>query len=394
MTTSDAASGRGNSNDKVRRHNLSVVLRLTHRSQGIARSALTRQTGLNRSTIAALVGELVERELLVETEPDASRQVGRPSPVALPSPRALAFAVNPEIDAVTIAAVGLGGKVVTRLRRPTASVPTVDEAVAISAAAIAQLRKQFEGEHKIVGVGVAVPGLVRASDGVVRLAPHLGWHDQPFAQLLEGATGLSVRAANDASVGILAENTFGAGRGVDDLIYLNGGASGIGGGIMADGRAIGGVDGYAGEFGHTLVTSPGSLCHCGASGCLETEVRRDRLLELTGLADADGDELESALLAAASPAIATEVERQLGFLAVALRNAINTLNPSKVVLGGFLSSLYAVAPDHLDSLVAAHPLTSSGESISIGRAQLGANILMIGAAELAFDSVLDDPASF
>jgi predicted NBD/HSP70 family sugar kinase len=174
---------------------------------------------------------------------------------------------------------------------------------------------------------------------------------------------------------------------VADLIYLNGGASGIGGGIMASGRLIGGADGYAGEFGHTLVNTAGALCHCGASGCLETEVRRDRLLALAGLSDADSEELESALLGATSPSIAAEVERQLDFLAIALRNAINTLN-------GFLSSLYAVAPGYLDALVAAEPLAASREPIAIRRAELGANLLMIGAADLAFEPLLDDPASF
>ena len=390
MTTS--TDGRGNS--EVRRHNLSIVLRQAHESQGIPRSTLTRRTGLNRSTIAALVGELVDRELIVEAEPDASNQVGRPSPLALPGPRAVGIAINPEVDAVTIAVVGLGGRVLKRVRRPTASVPSVAEAIEISAGAVAELAAEFGADHTIVGIGVAVPGLVRARDGLVRLAPHLGWHDQPFAELLERATGYRVRAANDASVGILAESTFGAGRGVADLIYLNGGASGIGGGIMASGRVLGGADGYAGEFGHTLVNSNGALCHCGAVGCLETEVRRDRLLALVGLSDADGDEFEAALLASRSPELQREVSRQLDYLAVALRNAINTLNPSKVVLGGFLSSLYAVAPDYLDALLGAPSLTASRESISIGRAQLGANLLMIGAGDLAFESVLDDPGSF
>jgi predicted NBD/HSP70 family sugar kinase len=394
MTLADAADGRGNSNDRVRQHNLSVVLRLVHRSRGIPRSALTRQTGLNRSTIAALVGELVERRLLVEVEPDASNQVGRPSPVAVPAPEALAFAINPEIDAITVAVVGLGGTVLKRVRRPTATVPTPDEAVAIGAEIVADLRAEFAGEHTILGIGVAVPGLVRARDGEVRLAPHLGWVDQPFALALERACGYPVRAANDANAGTVAESTFGAGRGVSDLIYLNGGSSGIGGGIISAGRVLGGVDGYAGEFGHTLVNSAGALCHCGASGCLETEVRRDRLLALLGLTDADSDELEAALLASADPVIHSEVERQLDFLAVALRNAINTLNPGTIILGGFLGSLYAVAPERLDALVASQPLVAPRESVTIVRSELGANRLMIGAAELAFESVLENPALF
>jgi predicted NBD/HSP70 family sugar kinase len=142
------------------------------------------------------------------------------------------------------------------------------------------------------------------------------------------------------------------------------------------------------------VNTSGTACHCGASGCLETEVRRDRLLNLLALTDVDSDELEATLVAARSPEVRREVERQLDFLAVALRNAINTLNPSKIILGGFLSSLYAVAPQYLDAMVATQPLLAPREAVSVVRSELGANRLMIGAAELAFEGVLDDPASF
>lgn len=386
------ADGRGNSD--VRRHNLSLVLRLVHQSQGVPRSQLTRSTGLNRSTIAALVGELVERELVVEAEPDASNQVGRPSPLALPGPRAIAFAVNPEIDAITVAVVGFGATVLRRLRRPLPGSPSVARAVSVTAELIEQLGAEFGGDHTILGIGAAIPGLVRARDGVVRLAPHLHWVDEPFAAELANATGLPVFAANDASLGTRAESLFGAGRGVADLIYLNGGASGIGGGSISGGRALTGVEGYAGEFGHTLVATDGEACHCGAVGCLETEVRRDRLVALTGLTDVDSDELEAALLSGETVDIRAEVDRQIDYLAVALRNAINILNPSTIVLGGFLGSLYAVAPDRLDRLLANGPLTASSELVSVVRSELGANRLMIGAAELAFESVLADPSSF
>ncbi|MEJ1229682.1 MAG: ROK family transcriptional regulator [Galbitalea sp.] len=391
MSIPGSEDGRGNSD--LRRHNLSLVLRLVHRSQGVPRSQLTRSTGLNRSTIAALVGELVERGLVVEAEPDASNQVGRPSPIALPGPRPVAFAVNPEVDAITVGAVALGGSVLIRTRRPL-PMPTVGQAVEASAAIIAQLRAEITPDHRVVGVGVAVPGLVRTADGVVRLAPHLGWVDEPLAAQLEAAVGYPVSAANDARLGTLAESTFGAARGVSDLVYLNGGASGIGGGIISGGRSLTGAQGHAGEFGHTLVNTNGVRCHCGADGCLETEVRRDRLLAVAGLTDADSDELEAKLVGETSAETRAEIERQLDFLGVALRNAINILNPSTIVLGGFLGALYAGASAYLDRLVASQPLAASSQLVSIRRSELGANRLMIGAAELAFERVLDDPSSF
>src|ERR1700761_5894372 len=225
MSTQETGDGRGNSD--VRRHNLALVLGLVHQSRGIPRSGLTRATGLNRSTIAALVGELAHLRLVLEGEPDATNQVGRPSPIVLPGPRAVAIAVNPEIDAITVGVVGLGGSVLRRVRHPLDAIPSATDAVRITAGLVATLRKEFETAHQIVGVGAAIPGLVRARDGDVRLAPHLGWSHAPFAYELEKAIDLPVFAANDANLGARAESIFGAGRGVSDLIYLNGGASGI-----------------------------------------------------------------------------------------------------------------------------------------------------------------------
>ena len=393
-TPVSAPGGLGNSNDSVRQHNLSVLLRVVHRTAGISRSQLTRQTGLNRSTIAALVGELVERELVVESEPDSHNQVGRPSPIVRPGPKPLAITINPEIDAITVGLVDLGGAVLRRVRHPLDRLPTAAEAVAISATMIDELRDEFDLSRRAVGIGVAVPGLVRSADGLVRLAPHLRWVDEPLAEMLEEATGFSVVAANDARLGTLAESIFGAGRGLTDMIYLNGGASGIGGGAIVNGQPLRGVSGYAGEFGHTLVNSGGQQCHCGATGCLETEVRRSTLLDAVGLTDADAEDLEAALLRSDSPSVRSEIERQLDTLAITLRNVVNTLNPELIVLGGFLGSLYAVAPERLDSDVAAQSLPSSRDSVKITRAELGLNILVIGAAELAFESVLADPSSF
>lgn len=382
--------GRNHTED-VHRHNLSAILTAVHHSGGVPRARLTELSGLNRSTVATLVAELVEARLVIEAEPDARERAGRPSRYVRPSPHPVAIAVNPEVDAITLGLVGLGGNVIQRVRRAVI-VPTAKDAVAAISAMIGEL--DLAGHlagRLVVGIGAAIPGLVRRVDGVVRLAPHLGWVDVPFAQLLEDATGLTVHAANDASLGASGERLFGAGRGIKDLVYLNGGASGIGGGIVSGGRPLGGAAGYAGELGHTLVRSDGIRCHCGASGCLETEVRRAPLLELVGLRDDSSDQLGDALKDSTSDAVRAEVARQLGFLGITLRNAINTLNPERIVLGGFLAAVYAAAPEKLEQSIAARPLTAIGESVSIVPAELGSDILMVGAAELAFSGLLADP---
>lgn len=384
----------GTNLDTVRRHNLAAVLGMVHRGGPLARSALTQATGLNRSTIGALVAELVDYGLVLEREPATSNRVGRPSPVVAPDGRVVALAVNPEIDAVTVGVVGLDATVHRRVRFPTGHVPTAQEAASIAAAVIDGLRPDLAAASRVVGIGVAVPGLVREEDGVVRLAPHLEWAEEPFAAELASATGYPVLAANDASLGANAERLFGAGRGASDLVYLNGGASGIGAGVIVGGSPLTGIDGYAGELGHTLVNSSGVRCHCGAIGCLETEVSQRALRAVLGMPAADGDELARALaaaVAAGDPAVSAEVDRQLAYLATALRNATNVFAPERIVLGGFLGALHALDPARLPALVAAQALAASAERLQIVPAALGTDILMIGAAELAFAPLLAAP---
>lgn len=381
----------GRGHESVRRHNLATVLASVHHSAGVSRSQLTAGTGLNRSTIAALVAELTTLGLVIETAAPATKRAGRPSPMVRPDRRTVAIAVNPEVDAITVAVVTLGGRVVERVRRPLDEAPSVADAVRT----VAELVHEFAGRHpEPVGIGVAVPGLVRTSDGLVRLAPHLGWIDEPLADRLSNATGLPVFAANDAGLGANAEYHFGAGRGMTDLIYLNGGASGIGGGIIANGRPLRGAGGYAGEFGHTLATGRATRDRTGAPGSFELEVNRSVLLTVLGIRDADAEGLEDALAVGVrtSRAAAEEVHRQLGFLAVMLRDAIDILNPQIVVLGGFLASLDAVVPGRLEQLVAGQALAASFDDVRIVRAALGSDILLIGAAELAFAGLLADPA--
>ncbi|MFZ4894876.1 ROK family transcriptional regulator [Plantibacter sp. Mn2098] len=390
---------KGNNLDDVRRNNLAAVLGLVHTGGAVSRAQLTRETGLNRSTVGALVAELVNLRLVDEAEPTTTKQVGRPSPVIMPSTRTVALAVNPELDAVTIGLVGLGGRIIKRIRYDTIRIPSVEEVVNIVSAVVAGMRDELDAHYDTVGIGLAVPGLVRAGDGVVTLTPHLGWRNEPLSQMLQDAIGLPVFAANDASVGVVAERIFGAGRGVEDLVYLNGGASGIGGGIVSDGRLLRGVNGYAGELGHTLVNSAGVVCHCGATGCLETEVRREPLLQALGLDPTEGDQLEGALLAAyadpdrVAPEIAAVVDRQLAYLGVALRNIVNVFNPKLVILGGFLGALSEIAPERIEHAVATSAMMGPRDDVSTVRAALGRDLLIVGAAELAFAPILADPAS-
>jgi predicted NBD/HSP70 family sugar kinase len=355
----------GTSTDDVRRRNLSGVLTLVHRQRSLSRSDLTRRTGLSRSTVKDLVDELVEGGLVEESQAAAASQVGRPSPIVRPQSRTLSVAVNPETDAITIGLVALGGTVLEVIRYPTDGIPTAHETVVITAEAIGRMRRGLDANRRITAIGVAVPGLVHAPGSVVRLAPHLDWHDEELGQMLSAATGLPVLAANDANTGAIAEHIFGGHPNPQHMIYVNGGASGIGAGFVVAGELLEGAAGYAGELGHTYVGGTGP-CHCGQIGCLETEV---------------------------SQSTTKTVEHQAQYLGIALGNAINLLNPDVIVLGGFLRAFPERAAPALNTAVARHSMRVPHEQVRIVPASLGSDTLMIGAAELAFAPLLADPAA-
>lgn len=377
---------------RVRQRNLAAVLQLVHHSGGVTRADLTRALGLNRSTIGDLVGALVDAHWVDEVD-DAPREgVGRPSPRVVPRAERLVVAVNPELDAVEVALVALGGRVVAR-RRVVSDYPTIDQAVSITALAARELAAEHPSS-RLVAVGAAVPGLVRREDGVVRVAPHLGWSEQPIAAPLASALGVPAHAANDAQLGCRAELAFGAGLGALNLVYLNGGASGIGGGIVTDGRLVEGRDGHAGELGHLGVDPQGPVCACGARGCLEAVVARSQLVEELGLEHPDDDELATALdsaLTAGDAVVADLVGQQFAGLRSGLRSIATMVNPERMVLGGYLAALWSsVLPVDRESALA-DALPAIAEGVRIEQAALGSTRLLIGAAELAWDTLLADP---
>jgi len=387
----------GGATEQLRRRNLSTVLDLVHRDRALSRSALTARTGLNRSTVGDLVSELERLGLVFEELPVGSNLPGRPSPIVRPNPGVVTVALNPEVDAINVGLVSLGGSVLARMRLEIGSPRSAAEVVALGASAIEGLLSGRDG-LRVAGVGVAVPGQVRLSDGEVREATHMGWTDEPVAAMVAEATGFPTWAANAANLGMRAESAFGAGRGVDDFIYLIGGPSGIGGGAVTGGELLVGAAGYAGEFGHTFVRSDGTACPCGARGCLEAEVTQAALLAAVGLETGEIAALSDRLRAVRrsdagdmrANGAAALVDEQLRLLGIAVRTLINSFNPRLVILGGFLGDLFEASGSAGEKLYG-EAIRSARDGVTVVRDRLGSDQLMIGAAELVFANVITDP---
>lgn len=392
-----ATSSTGVRSETVRSANLSMLLRELHFRGAASRSELVSRTGLTRSSVGALIGELVKLGLVVEMPAASDGSRGRPSPVAIVrSAENVAIAVDVSVDSIGVAAVGLGGVVLTveRIERARDRV-SVDATIADIVATVGMVRARLAQQYRILGIGVAVVGLVQRSDNSVAIAPNLGWRDVRFGDRLGAALGHAapVCVANDADVAALAEIHRGVAVGVDDVLYVWG-EVGVGGGLISKGEMITGASGFAGEIGHLPVNPLGRACQCGSRGCWETEVGEGALLQRAGRSRDGGREAVDALLDDALGGVALAVaalNEEATWLGFGLAGLINVLNPSMVVLGGLFDAVYPFVEGRLLDEIKRRALASSFANLVIVRTALGEDALLLGAGELAFEQVLADP---
>jgi predicted NBD/HSP70 family sugar kinase len=244
---------------------------------------------------------------------------------------------------------------------------------------------------RCVGIGVGVCGVVAQADGRVRFAPNLGWVDVPLGTLLRKrlATDLPIALGNDANLGVLAEQVRGAAQGAGCVVYLSSGV-GVGAGIVMDGRPLLGTGGFAGEIGHMVVNPDGRACRCGSRGCWETEIGEPAIRLATGATEATSI-AEIVGRAASGDREAMKGLRRVGdWLGVGVANLVNVFNPDVVVFGGTLREVFPFTRDRVESVLHGS-LAAPGEHVILSLPALGDDSTLLGAAETAFEPLLDDP---
>ena len=383
----------------VRRHNLSLLLRHLHQSGALSRSEIGGALGMTRSTIGELVADLRARGLVEEGDPARLGAPGRPSLVARPNPEgAAAITAEIAVNSLSAAVVGLGGRILHRARvthQPRRL--AVDQTIEDIGKLIQTAQASIPPGCWVSGLGIAVAGVVRRADGFVHFAPNLGWRDVPLGRLVADriGTSLPVTIANEADLGALAEHTWGAGVGVHHLVYVSS-EVGVGGGLVIDGRPLVGAAGCAGEVGHFQVNPLGERCRCGAVGCWETEIGGPAILRRIGVVEKNyKPEAVTRLLREAAwgdPVALAAIEDVGHWLATGLVGLVNVFNPERVVLGGWLATMWPMVEETVDAELRERVMAPSQELDELIRpTQLGADGPLLGAAEIALTRVLDEP---
>jgi predicted NBD/HSP70 family sugar kinase len=397
MTSREAS---GQRSETVRRANLSTILHELHLHGPLSRSELVSRTGLTRSAIRGLIGELADAGMVAEQRSSSVGMPGRPSPLSQPrADRYVVLALEIAVDSLAVALVGLGGSVLEHVRVDRARGHLEPERLVGDLARVARPLLERRAERsRIVGIGLSMVGVVRASDGMIRVAPNLGWQDVPIAEIVSRTLRLDVpvAVANEADLGALAEHRRGAAVGVDDVLYVSG-EVGVGGGLIVGGRRLEGAGGYAGEIGHMPVNPSGADCRCGSTGCWETEVGERALLRRAGRRPTGGRAAVDEVLEAAAAGSSRELAALAAtgeWLGTGLAGLVNIFNPSLVVLGSVFGRMYPFVSTQIGQSLGRGAMRAPREMLHIVPAALGADAPLLGAAELAFEPLLIDPAGW
>lgn len=254
----------------------------------------------------------------------------------------------------------------------------------------------------VVGVGIGAAGAHDAGRGLISFSPNLpGWNDIPLCEAVRREVGLPVYLENDAAVAALGERRFGGGAGVDNLIYVGLG-TGIGGGIIIDGKLYSGACGAAGEIGHMIVDDKGPRCKCGNNGCWEVFASGWALAEeaakqieagvMTAVRRHVGGDASKVTAKAVFEAaqdgdyVAHElVSRAAYYVGVGLVNLVNIFNPELILVGGGLANMGELLLEPAMEVVRERAFQISAATVRVELARLGADAGTLGAVALVLE---------
>lgn len=290
------------------------------------------------------------------------------------------------------------GNILLRRSIPTDSHGGPEDVLRRIGEAIRQLTREIGREPK--GLGMGVPGLVDVPKGITRFLPNLTthWVDVPAADILSAQVNCPVRLLNDVRMATLGELVYGRGKNVSSMVFLAIG-TGIGGGVVIDGKLRLGPVGAAGELGHQTIAPNGPPCGCGNHGCLETLASGTALAaagirlmlmglapELHNLVNGDTNRVTSELMARAAAddePVMDAIMQAADYLAIGVANVMVTLHPELVVLGGGVANMGDLLFNRVRAQVRQRVRMIPTESVRIEPSDLGSNAGVMGSIALA-----------
>jgi len=364
----------------VRASNRERILALLRERGPMSQADLARASGLSPATISGIARELRETGWL-DDDPDAP---ARGRALALSRSAGVAVGIDFGHSHVRVAVADLAHTVLAEAEEPLDVDHEAHEGVALAGRLVRALLDEVGvAADRVTGVGMGLPGPLRRDSGEVGDSAILpGWIGARPEELMHAELGLAVRVENDANLGALAEIVWGAGRDCSDLVYVKV-ATGVGAGLVLNGRLYHGAGGTAGEIGHVAIAETGPVCRCGNRGCLEAFAGAEAVLEPLRRRHGDRLTLRQVVLQAQAGDVGcrrviADAGRALG---IAVAGVCNLLAPERVLVGGELAQAGDLLLEPLRDAVGRSAIAATRE-VPVVAGVLGERAEVLGAVAL------------
>lgn len=393
--------------------NKAIVLNAIWNQPDICRAEISRLSGLNRATVSSLVEELIADGYVVESGIGESALGRKPVMLQANGNACVMVGVDLGVDYAKLAMANFAMKILATETLPIGENPSYEDVVAMINACIRQLVERAPATVRgLAGIGLGVPGLVDSDRGVLAFAPNLHWENVPLRALVQSQFDVPVFVDNEANAGAIGEKRFGAGKGVQNILYFSAGI-GIGAGILVNGTLLSGSRGYAGEVGHFTMIPGGPQCGCGNQGCWETAASESAAINRVKSAIAAGRQtlLQEVIASRASRGkcshltaddlleacergdeVAIEALQETGRnLGTGIAGFVNAFNPELVILGNSMGRMKSFVMDGAQQEMLKRALPQLADGLQLVPAALGAGACVIGAISMVLNQILGLP---
>lgn len=369
----------------IRKWNLSNIFKAIRKQGPISRIELTEITGCSAGTVSNHVRTLIRKGFVIETKKGISSGGRKPIQLMINPHKAYIFSIEIEVNRIKIVIFDLEIKVITKNIIPIIHKDNYKKTLK---QVFFAMDKMIEEKNlkldNLLGIGVAVPGLIDKVRGILEFAPNLGWENVHISKIFKDKYGLPITLNNEATAAAIGERESIYPK-INNMVFVSIN-EGIGCGIFINGELYRGASGNAGEFGHIIIDTNGPLCHCGNKGCWETFASESYIINrYLKLPDSNKEltKKEVYQLGKNGHKKIIEIFKEAGrSMGIGLVNIINGLSPELIVIGGGIVEIKDYIYDEIVKILEESALSISYRSVKIKFSKLGSLAAVYGMADL------------
>lgn len=385
------------------------ILTLIHTESELSQTKIAKKTKIRPGTVQEIIQELLKENLIRIKGTGESRGGRKPILIEINPDSYYSIGLDMDEERIVGGVVNLKGEIVEEMKKTGCNFKNSKELIITISSFIKNLIESNKTGRPITGIGLGIPGLVDRKNGTGIFCSYYDWwRNIELKSLLENEFNIPCHIINDTIAATIGEKWYGAGKGVNNFLYIDIGET-IGMGIVINGEIYYGSGGNAGELGHTIIHKDGPLCICGNQGCVEAlasgiALKREaqRLLKI-GVSslifeESTNNEITLEIIQKAvekGDKVAYKLIYDMSnYLGIAIGNAVNIFNPELVILGGSLMEAQDIITEIITQSIKTNCLPKLASEVRVVPSNLGEKSGILGASTLANEQLFYQPSHF